>query len=331
MFKTWVLPLGITAALLGVAFSRVNLQELRSILTQVRPGWLAPMIAMILLEMALRAKRWTVLLSTRSESRTWELFRIDSIGAAVNNLLFLRIGEFARGVLASRRLAIPLATVFSSIAIERALDLSALLAVFALASALATDLVPSSARHAAMGIAAAAFAGIAAIAASERALASGGILHRVLMRWPRILELARQLSDGASALRSTASAAQITLLTIAFWSVDIAFYWTAARFIPIETTVTFPRAMLIVSWAGAGTAVPAAPGSFGPFEAAVQTILMKMGAGASSAFGYATLSHAVGYSVVTLLGIACLYALGLSVSKLHSDVSRTLVQARGSA
>jgi uncharacterized membrane protein YbhN (UPF0104 family) len=125
-----------------------------------------------------------------------------------------------------------------------------------------------------------------------------------------------QLALGAAVLRRPTAALQAAALSLALWSVDGALYWMGARALSLGAYMDYPRAVLTLSWAGASSAIPAAPGAIGSFEAAVSSIVTRFGAAPESAFAYALVCHMVMYLLVTGAGVACLSALGLSFSEL---------------
>jgi hypothetical protein len=99
-------------------------------------------------------------------------------------------------------------------------------------------------------------------------------------------------------------------------------YWTGARALGLGEFVDYPRSILVLSWAGAASAIPTAPGGFGSFELAVQTVAGRFGIAPQAALGYALFNHMVGYIVVTLLGLVFLYKTGLSLAELKGALER---------
>ncbi|RLS41802.1 MAG: UPF0104 family protein, partial [Planctomycetota bacterium] len=76
----------------------------------------------------LKAYRWKLLLSPLGEYRTWgDCFGPMLSGFAVNNVLPARIGEIVRVLVFARRTAQPIASVFTTVALERILDTLAIL------------------------------------------------------------------------------------------------------------------------------------------------------------------------------------------------------------
>ncbi|MDX6770453.1 MAG: lysylphosphatidylglycerol synthase transmembrane domain-containing protein [Elusimicrobiota bacterium] len=315
--------LAATGFFLWLGLRGVEFHKLGEALRAARWGWLLPMTAIVYADLLVRALRWRVLLSrARPGAPVGELFRLEAIGLAVNNVLFMRLGELARAVLAARRLGVSSPTALASVAIERALDVAALLTIFLLASAAAPGFVPAAVRQGAGLLLAAALGALVVLAAAETALAPEGALERLLRRWPRFHHFVEQLALGAAVLRSPAAAAQAAFLSLLLWTTDACLYWAGARALGLEALVDYPRAVLALSWAGASSALPAAPGAIGTFEAVVGDILARFGATASEAFAYAVVCHAVMYVLVTVTGLLLLWRVGVSLAGLQEDLSR---------
>lgn len=317
------LGLAVTGVFMLLAVRNVRFADLWSVLAAARRGWLAPMLAISLLDLAIRAARWKLLLKRTKHAPAGRLFRLEAIGIALNNVLFMRLGELARAFLAARELGIPAMTALASVAVERALDVSALLTLFCAVSATAgAGIVTPSARRAALLVLCGALGALAVLALAERPLAPGGSWELRLRRWPAVHRLVSQLAAGAAVLREPAAALEAASWSLLLWSVDAAFYWFGARALGLGAFVDYPRSILILSWAGAGAALPAAPGAFGAFEALVKAILVDFGVPDAAALGYAVFNHMAGYLVVTALGLAFLWRVGLSLGELTDALER---------
>lgn len=319
-----VVAFGVTGIFLWLALRKVEFAALGSALRSARVGWLMPMIGIVYLDLFVRAVRWRVLLSRTRElpAPVLDLFKLEAVGLAVNNVLLLRLGELARAGLAARRLGIPAAAALASVAIERALDVAALLTIFILATRLAPGIAPAHVVHAAVLLLAGAVGALIVLAAAESSLASGGLIERALRRWPKLHGFVEQLALGAAVLRSPSAAAYAAVLSLALWTVDAALYWTAAYALGLGGIMDYPRAVLTLSWAGAVSAIPAAPGSIGTFEAFVASILRTFGAAPELALAYALMTHMIMYLLVTVTGLVFLSREGVSLAKLSEEVER---------
>ena len=317
------LGLGGTAFFLWFALRNVNLADFLRALRSASWGWLVPMSLIVFLDLFVRAARWRVLLSrARPHAPVLELVRLEAIGLGVNNVLFLRLGELVRGVLAARRLKMSAFAALASVVVERALDVAALLTIFLIASGVERGFAPPRLRLAAEILLGGAIGALAVLAFAETALAENGFLERALRRWPKVHALVEQLSLGAAVLRDPAAALQAAAWSLALWSVDAGMYWVGARALGLGSIMNYPRAVLTLSWAGASSALPAAPGAIGTFEAIVKSIVVQFGATPDQAFAYALVTHMVMYLLVTVTGLILLYRIGLSLTELRSEVEK---------
>ena len=311
----------ITGIFMWLALRKVEFAALGAALRSARVGWLIPMIVIVFLDLLVRAVRWRVLLSRARAlpAPVWDLFKLEAIGLAVNNVLLLRLGELARAGLAARRLGIPAATALASVAIERALDVAALLTIFVLATRAAPGIAPAQVVHAAMLLLAGAIAALIVLALAESSLAPGGFAEVRLRPWPRVHSFVEHLALGAAVLRSPSAAAFAVALSLMLWTVDAALYWTAAYALGLGGIMDYPRAIPTLSWAGAVSAIPAAPGAIGTFEAFVASILRTFGAAPETALAYALMTHMIMYLQVTVTGLLFLSREGVSLTELSKE------------
>ena len=80
----------------------------------------------------------------------------------------------------------------------------------------------------------------------------------------------------------------------------------------------YGRSVLILSTAAASCLLPAVPGSFGAFEGAIKTFLVRLNIDGTLALSYAGFVHVVNYLIVTGLGIIFLYRSGYTLAHLKT-------------
>lgn len=316
-----IVGLAMTAGCLWLAVQNVHWAELREILLRAHLGWLALGALLCLVDMSLRGARWMLLLRSVAKG-PWSLFfRMEAIGFAINNVVFMRLGEFARCYLLGRELKTPFATVLASVILERVLDLFALLLLFIVAAAVVPGVIPDSFRHA--GILA--FLGIVGLLVTL-SVAQGqwkkGPWKGWLKRWPKISAILDQLFLGAGSLRSLGSALGVLALSMAIWCFNGTLYFVTARSLGLERFVDYPRALLVLSGGAVGAAIPAAPGAIGTYEAMAMLILERLGMGSTEAFGFAFLTHMIFLVVITGMGMLFLWQLGVSFSGIQAAAKK---------
>ncbi len=316
-----VLSISLSALFIWLAFRHVPLPALLEILARARPQWILAMLSIIFLDLFIRALRWKALLFFVSpQASPAKLLCLEAAGLAVNNVLFMRLGELARAVLAGRELEIPLSASLSSVAIERVLDLASLLFLFTMVAPFYPKLVPQTLRHSVLFFLFLTIGGlIFLIFAEEKKNFLISLVNRYFSRWPKVSEMFEGLFNGAAALKNIKTASICVALSLALWCADALTYWTGAKALGIS--LGYPGSILVLSWAAAASALPAAPGSFGAFEVLVENIMLKLKTPLDSSLAFALLTHAAMYLTVTFFGLFCLSQIGFSLADISAQTS----------
>lgn len=127
----FVLSCILSVFFLWLAFRNVQFKKLWNVLTEINYWMTIPFVILTLLGMYFRAIRWRWLLKARYDFPTKDLAPPLFIGFALNNLLPMRAGEFARPYALARKKDIPYSTVFATVAAERVVDsLTLLMSLF---------------------------------------------------------------------------------------------------------------------------------------------------------------------------------------------------------
>lgn len=311
--------------LLWAAFHGVPLAEVVTSVKAFEPQWTPLLILLPVVDLFVRAARWRILLRPLAETKTQNLFQLEAVGLALNNILFMRLGELARAILCGLELKVHAFAVLATIVVERLCDIGALLGLFTMATWLAGVPVDPALRLSAGVGALLVVLALFVAALSEKWLAR--LARESLSGWPRIAHLAEDLAAGTRGLHASGAWLSVGVLSLALWAIDALVFWVTARALDLEPLLSYGQAVVVVTTAAAATSLPGAPGGFGNFEAAVKWVLVRFGAAPGEAFAYAAFTHLTMYAVVTIIGIICLYRLGHSIEGLKQAVSR-LSQAR---
>lgn len=304
----------VSGGLLALAIRSVDLHQAASAVAAVNLAWVPVLAAIVLGDLVIRSLRWKLLLREAAPSASLgAVIRLETIGLAINNVVFLRLGELARGYLAARELSVPVLSSLASIFIERLLDTMTLCCLFATAAWLHPELIRGN-----FGLMAASLAAGIIVFLGLLSAAKAVPLESFLIRYPKIYSAVNQAMLGARALRSPAAVLQIAVLSFSLWLADAGLYWIGAKAMSITPEVTYGRSIFVLSSAAASAILPAVPGSFGVFEQVVKVLLESFGVNGSVALGYAAFIHLVNYVIVTTLGIIFLYRAGLSLGGLKN-------------
>ncbi len=320
--KRWssvLLAVAVSVGALAYALRGVQLDQLRDELVGGRYVYVLPSVLLIVLGLVLRGVRWQALLNGRIA--VGHSFNILNVGQFFNNLLPLRLGEVVRAFLASRLdPPISMFTSLSSVVVERLTDVLAVVIFVVIAVAIAPVTPEIEAAAKVSGALAVIGMLLLAIFAARPALA-----HRLLdlvLRIAPFLErfhvrrLVDRTLEGIAPLGSVRGA-----LTVFGWT---AASWAASAAITYVLMFTFydqPRwnaALLMTSIASLAIALPAVPGSVGPFEAAVVLGLTAGGMADPGSPEQQTraVACAVLFHVVTVGSYAFLGMIGLSQERI---------------
>ncbi|MEO8606753.1 MAG: lysylphosphatidylglycerol synthase transmembrane domain-containing protein [Chloroflexota bacterium] len=325
--KRWQIGLlGTLVSILAIYFivRQIDVKALATALAQARYIYLIPAILLLIGGLFTRAIRWRVLLS--SELPLNRAFSIINVSYLANSVLPLRMGEVVRAYLATRAdPPIPVLKSASTIIVERLLDLLAL--VVLLGIALAGGVLPPELRAAAAFTLPVMIAGFLVLVflSSQRALAHR-ILAWVMGRLPlklSVQSLTQWLDhflDGLAPLTQPRALFLALFWTAVSWGFSIATgYIVMLAFYPqaswIATCLFIAAASLVI-------AIPAVPGSIGPYELSILLALSAVGYGEprDTATAFALVVHGLNLGLYAVMGIIGFIQEGISLGQLSRGV-----------
>lgn len=280
-----------------------------------------------------RALRWRHLTKTIAEMDRGLLFRSQSLGFMVNNLLPLRVGEFVRSWTLSQDTRTSFGAVVGTVVLERVLDVVAVLILAAgslayvgTASDVGGVLAEGSILLLPVALAPL-FALIAMRMAPDRVIRTSRFFLRplpVAMR-ERAQSMIRSFINGLGALSGGSHLFWIVLHSITIWLVlSAAPILIALQAFgvdlgtPVETLVA---SWIVLSAVGVAVAIPSAPGFIGPYQLAFKATLVRFGVDPATALAMGVLVWFVFWLTLTLQGLFFLRRSHTSLSELvsHSD------------
>lgn len=318
-----VVGIAATVFFLWLALKEVKWAEVAAHLRAANWLLLGAAILVATLGMHVRALRWQSLLRPIDPNIPFRP-RIAAvcIGFGANNVFPARLGEFARTWVLARQADIRLTAVFASIVLERALD-GIVMIIFLLATMSMASFPDAGA------------AGGSGVQAAVRIVAVGtaaGLIVLLMMAlWPSrtigVVERAatkllpkafrRPIVDGLRAfvrgldvLRNPRQLAISVIWAFGQWLFLATSYLLAFHAFGI-TQPGFMGAVFLQSAVALAVSIPAAPGFFGPFEAAAVWGLALWGVDPSRAASFAIGLHLGGWLTVTGLGVY--YAAALNI------------------
>ena len=280
----------------------------------------------ILAFLALRAVRWRFLLD--NSVPLGALFHIQNIGYMLNNILPLRLGDAARGVLIAGVPPVTLARGLSTMVVERLFDFLfiAVLFPFTLAN---SDAVPVEVRTAARvtGILAVGGIIVLVVAANQRrralALARWGLERLPFLDTGRWAGRVDELLQGLSTLTRLRDGLLVTGLSVAVWLPIIYAYFAAMQALALAPT--YLEAAFIVCMAAFAISAPSSPGGAGPFHAAVTFGLTGvLGRPPDPSAAFAFLYHFLNLVVVVIVGLIAIPRVGTSFARVVASARAML-------
>ncbi len=319
MSRSWKVWAGFAVSAIALFFTlrNVNFTELGRAISGARAVWFLPAFAFCAFAFALRAWRWSLLMGG---APFWTTFHAMSIGYMLNVTLPLRLGEVGRAFVIGERTTIPMVSSFSSIVVERVLDLATVVGLFAFFAAY-VPMPPSFSRAAFAG-------GILVIVL----LVVGGILVWQAERTERILrpilerstksaelwlKRFRDLCTGFRAVGSARGVVLVLVLTLFIWAAGIACaYFTMAAFLP----PVVEQAGLVMVTANLGGAVPSAPGGLGIVQGfATSALVLPFHVPEDKALAFVFVWSLSQQLLLIVLGLIGLGRIGMSFAEVRAS------------
>jgi glycosyltransferase 2 family protein len=257
-------------------------------------GWLTFAVSIALSSMVLRGFRWhRIMALARIDHRRSDALGLMFVGQMGNTVLPARGGDVMRIALLGARSASRKREILGSVVAERALDAVVLVATFAILSLGLADSPAGPGTAAAIA---------AALALGFGALA-GYLWLRRSGRFERFAAAIRPVAR-ASKLFAHPSGIALVALTAAIWMLDGLCLLVLAR--SVGEHLGAPDALLALVLAALATAIPAAPGFAGTFDAAMVVALRRAGVLGGAAVGVLILARFVFFVPATLVGLVVL-------------------------
>ena len=303
-----LVSVAVSAALLLVILRDIQFEEVLASIAAADPALLLLSFALVAVALVLRGIRWSVLLDRRIPiAPATHMVNIMFLG----NQLPLRLGEVARGMLATRH-QVPLGTSASSIVVERLIDTLIVVLMIAAAVGGSPDLTERAALFGALAL-----FGFLVLLFFAR---SPGHAHRILDGLLRLVPilgrlplkpLLNDLLDGVRPLTHVRALLSVVFWTASAWGVSLVGYYCLHLALGIETD--YLRSVTLgVSLAALALALPVSIAGLGPFEGAIVVSGNIVGMDPLAAVSLGFLLHGVSVLSYVIWGTIGLLALGVS-------------------
>jgi uncharacterized protein (TIRG00374 family) len=306
--KQWRFWLGILISLvcLILVLWRIDYREVLNALAQANYAWLIPAALPLAATIACKVLRWQLLFpGDHSRIRRSKLLSALMISYALNTILPARLGEVARAYVIGVSENVSKSLAFSTIVVEKILDVLTLLLFLVLLLPLVP--LPSWIRQSALVMAPiflCLFAIILALAYQrKRTLA---VVRFFVERVPR-LDAERLLAPLDSALSGFDALGSLRS-NLLLWGWSIAVWATSGLFmllVMFAFHIDAPpaAAFLLLCVTSLGMTVPSSPGYIGVYHWLVVSTLQIFGVERELALSFAFAVHALTFVPLTLIGI----------------------------
>lgn len=316
--KSWLL---LSQSLVGLALLTawlivVDIEELTATLGLIRWSFLGLAATLGLLSLLVRSMRWRLVLLPVANLPLKELIPIGLASSLINFVVPIRSGELARGVLLKQRHSVSLSVSLPTVALDRSLDLLAVLLIglvgaiggYARGSSTATIILLG-------GILFLAFAGLVtfALLARQRLLA---VITQLIPKClgPRFKDELTGIAEGFLAGLASVGQQPIRLVPLIGLSL-IAALIDALVFVVLFANLQAgvgPLAILVGYGLFAMTfIIPGAPGYVGSMEALGSLVFSALGIATATAASGIVAFHAINALVLAIGGTGAFWMLGV--------------------
>jgi glycosyltransferase 2 family protein len=309
--------------------------DLESVWSEIRQGnwWL--LAAALVVQAAtwfFRTVRWCYLLRPLGAVRFSSAFEATMIGFAAITLLPARAGEVIRPYLLARREKLSASAAFATVVVERLLDLSTVLILFAGVVLMsrppegaADPAVYRAMQTGAMVLGGGALAGLVVLfvlaGRPERVASIVGQLGRVLpvRATAALASVAGRFTTGLAIVRQPQRLFVALLLSFPLWlSIALGIWWGARAF---HIALPLTGSLVLMSLLVVGVSVPT-PGGVGGYHEAFRIGATALYAAPNDrAVSAAIVLHAISFVPITLVGLTMMAREGLNLGRVR-DLAR---------
>jgi uncharacterized protein (TIRG00374 family) len=307
-----VIGLVISVGALYFAFKGFNMGDVWDALSRVRWPFFLLMLVPYVVTFLAKVWRWQALFYPDEERAPFRIL-FPSLMISYVPLPF-RLGEVARGAVASVRTGLPPARVYSTIFVEKVLDVLVLLLLLGVSLPF-VELPDTSGRSSLILLG----TGVVVLVALTLFFVFRPDLARNVVRLlsrplperysSRLLAVTDHVLEGVVPLAHGSVAARVVFWSLATWLVNMLTVYLEMLAFNIE--VTPAAAVVLVVATNLSMVVPAAPGYVGTFEAAVVGVLVALGQPLDTSQAFAIIYHFVGLIPVAAIGVVAALQQGV--------------------
>jgi uncharacterized protein (TIRG00374 family) len=317
-----VLGTAATVFFLWLALRNVDISAVGDALETANYWFLIPAALCTVGGFGMRTLRWSFILRPSKSIPFQRLFPVMMVGFAANNLLPARIGEFVRAFLTGSREGVSRSTALATIVVERVCDGLTLLSLMTV-TLLLFPIPMDDSKLQAVVIGASLIFGVATVVLLGLILFPTRMLVPIRFGIGRLPERFASRADllidafleGLRSLRDLRSLLSLAALSIGIWTLECATFAFVLRAFPLGLSAGewLAAAAFLLVFVNLGIMVPSVPGYIGTYQFFATLALSAFAVNDDYAFGLAVVAHAMQYTLITGIGLACLWRLGLRI------------------
>jgi len=307
-----IASIAVSAVSLALILRDVPISDVIDSLRSADPVYLLLSLLIVAISLLTRGVRWWILLNRRiSVVESFHMINVMFLG----NQLPFRLGEVARGLLATRR-GVPLVTSGTSIVVERLIDLLMLVLLITATVSLMPE-APAELTDKASLFGLLALIGFLTLLLFAHAPGSAfRLLSKLLQALPPLkrLPLRTMLShllDGLQPLTDIRTLLLTTVWTVLAWVAALAalYFLHLALGIEVDFVISVPLGIALTTLS---IAMPVSIAALGPFEVAILVAGQLVGMSDVEAISLGFLLHGINIISYAVWGTIGLLALGAS-------------------
>jgi len=311
-----VIEIAVSLGFLVLALQGINFQLMWRALSGADYIWLVPAVLITVALLVLKSWRWGLLFLPEYHLPFGSLMTALCAGYLASNVLPARLGEVVRLVLLTSEQPVSVARTFSTIVVERLLDVLTLLVMLVFLLPFVQLPLAMTRAAQALGILALIAAGVMVLLSywKERLLrwARAVLVHFPPLNRPGVYEAIGHLIDGFATLRGRLGLVLIGVSLLG-WVGVIGEAWAVAQAFRLDLPLTAIVFAVVVTTLG--MLVPSSPGYIGVFHYLVTVALAPFGVPKETAISFALVWHGVNYLTLSLSGVIALWIHGTSLGQ----------------
>jgi uncharacterized protein (TIRG00374 family) len=312
--KYFFLGIVISLLLLFFAFRRIDFKVLKDTFFSVRWQYLFYTIAITIVSLVIRSIRWMFIIDRKEVRNIFHLFESTCVGLMANNILPLRLGDIAQAFFLGCRENISKSFTFSTVLIERILDIIVPLICFFVISLFCNLPIFFMNRWRDLLVTFIVFFAIFILFLLLLRKILPQEYSRLNSVEQRIVNVIRNFLEAFKMKRAT-TIIIILVLTLMLWVSYVACVYVLLPSVNIKPLIL--TAIVVNLAAAISVVIPSAPGYLGNWEFFVSLGLREISSVSyPRALSFAIIYHISQYIPVTLLGLFFLTRAGVRLYEL---------------